>query len=412
MPTAPAFQFYTGDWLKSPELTSCSAATRGIWIDLLCRIHELDKDGSIVGTLRSLCRQARCFPEELTTALDELKSSRVCEVEYIPDSDLIKITSRRMARDISKRKKNRERMRDVRSGDEDAESVTHNACTDPAHKEAQNAHLARGRGRLKNEEEEEDEEEVKETVATTTNAGELKEALSKSFYDREWVEPSAANFHRAVETWLTKLGFSCDREVAVPERGDGKSGRLDLVATSPMGLRAAIELDDLTPRYKSMMKIGAFGADLGIVGLRRGKRSTEYAVQDGIDLVLCAGVSGVSAADIDLAQTTWNELAAELGLATIHTMTPKRRASVRARFMELWPVIDEVYGAIRGSPFLLGENDREWKIDFDFLWERRDSWVKILEGKYTNGQSGNRNRTGSRSAQRTTRKQERGLIEW
>jgi hypothetical protein len=126
MPAPPAFQFYTGDWIKSPELTKCSAATRGIWIDLLCRIHDLDKDGRISGTVVSLARQARAFPDEMERALAELEEAEVCGIERVEGSDLIVITSRRMQRDQRQRGGNRERQqryRDSRSsnGDSNAE---------------------------------------------------------------------------------------------------------------------------------------------------------------------------------------------------------------------------------------------------------------------------------------------------
>ena len=41
----PAFQFYPGDWLKDPALRCCSPAARGIWMDVLCMMHESPKRG-------------------------------------------------------------------------------------------------------------------------------------------------------------------------------------------------------------------------------------------------------------------------------------------------------------------------------------------------------------------------------
>lgn len=41
----PAFQFYPGDWLKDPALRRCSPAARGVWIDMLCLMHECDDYG-------------------------------------------------------------------------------------------------------------------------------------------------------------------------------------------------------------------------------------------------------------------------------------------------------------------------------------------------------------------------------
>ena len=41
----PAFQFYPGDWLKDAALRICSPAARGVWMDLLCLLHECPKRG-------------------------------------------------------------------------------------------------------------------------------------------------------------------------------------------------------------------------------------------------------------------------------------------------------------------------------------------------------------------------------
>ena len=44
----PAFQFYPGDWLRSTDLRSCSVGARGLWIDMICLMHE----GAPYGYLR------------------------------------------------------------------------------------------------------------------------------------------------------------------------------------------------------------------------------------------------------------------------------------------------------------------------------------------------------------------------
>ncbi len=36
----PSFQFYPGDWLRSTDLRSCSIGARGLWMDMLCLMHE------------------------------------------------------------------------------------------------------------------------------------------------------------------------------------------------------------------------------------------------------------------------------------------------------------------------------------------------------------------------------------
>ena len=48
MTKRPAFQFYPGDWLRDTGLRSCSAAARGLWMDILCFMHK----GSPYGYLK------------------------------------------------------------------------------------------------------------------------------------------------------------------------------------------------------------------------------------------------------------------------------------------------------------------------------------------------------------------------
>lgn len=44
----PAFQFYPADWRKDVELRACSLAARGLWIDLMCVMHECEPYGHLV----------------------------------------------------------------------------------------------------------------------------------------------------------------------------------------------------------------------------------------------------------------------------------------------------------------------------------------------------------------------------
>lgn len=102
----PSFQFYPGDWLKDPSLRSCSPATRGIWMDLLCAIHEKDTCG-ISGTVDQLARIAGCFPDEMKTAIEELDRTGTADVEY--GDAVVLVTSRRLERVAARRIRSRER---------------------------------------------------------------------------------------------------------------------------------------------------------------------------------------------------------------------------------------------------------------------------------------------------------------
>ena len=78
--------------------------------------------------------------------------------------------------------------------------------------------------------------------------------------------------------------------------------------------------------------------------------------------------------------TAWNE---SVPFSRIERMTDKRQTALRARraddsWRRDWR---KALAKVRGSPFLRGENDRNWKADVDFFL-RPDSVTRILEGKY------------------------------
>ncbi len=95
----PSFQFYPSDWLRDTALRSCSIGARGLWIDMICYMHE----GNPYGYLKvkdkvilpaNLARMCGLTTSEVEGWLIELQSSGVCE----SDEDGA-IYSRRMIRD-------------------------------------------------------------------------------------------------------------------------------------------------------------------------------------------------------------------------------------------------------------------------------------------------------------------------
>lgn len=124
MTKRPAIMFYTGDWMKDPHLAMCSPATRGIWIDMLCLMHENSESGRLDGDLGGLARACRCTPEQLHDALRELHEYKAAEVTVLPDDtesyQPVTILSRRMVREYERRKYNADKQKRHRAkhGDE------------------------------------------------------------------------------------------------------------------------------------------------------------------------------------------------------------------------------------------------------------------------------------------------------
>jgi len=100
MPKLPAMMFYPGDWLKDPAVRSVSLAARGLWIDMLCLMHESPRRGYLQHvsgkpvTAEQLARMTGCSTDEVSRLLQELEDAGVfsCTEHGV-------IYSRRMVRD-------------------------------------------------------------------------------------------------------------------------------------------------------------------------------------------------------------------------------------------------------------------------------------------------------------------------
>jgi hypothetical protein len=79
----------------------------------------------------------------------------------------------------------------------------------------------------------------------------------------------------------------------------------------------------------------------------------------------------------------YNLKASSLGLAQAKVLTPGRATKLRARLeehgLEGWK---EALAAIERQPFLLGRNDRAWRVNLDFLLQTA-SLNKVREGAYS-----------------------------
>lgn len=85
----------------------------------------------------------------------------------------------------------------------------------------------------------------------------------------------------------------------------------------------------------------------------------------------------------DLIVSKYNSIAKECKLTSIYKLSDKRRVKLKARLDEVGE--DELLKAIdkiKESSFLIGNNDRNWKISFDWLINNDNNMIKLLEDKY------------------------------
>jgi hypothetical protein len=93
----------------------------------------------------------------------------------------------------------------------------------------------------------------------------------------------APDLHFGVACALSEAGFTILPEFKTKPLGDVRDGKIDLVATRDGG-RVAIELDDQSPRSRSLSKLRLFDGYRIVV--LRGRYATE--IPDGIDEVIAA----------------------------------------------------------------------------------------------------------------------------
>ena len=106
--------FLVADWLSDPALSIRSSATRGIWADILCAKHKLDRSGVITGTREQLARLGRCSAVELVHALDELNATNAAVVTE--RDGVVTLKNRRMWREAKERDGSLLRMQKKRNG--------------------------------------------------------------------------------------------------------------------------------------------------------------------------------------------------------------------------------------------------------------------------------------------------------
>ena len=104
----PSFQFYPADWLRDTALRSCSTGARGLWIDMICFMHEGNpyghlKVGNKVILSTNLASMVGATLKDVIDWLEELHQAGVYEL-----GEGGQIYSKRMVRDEILRNKRAE----------------------------------------------------------------------------------------------------------------------------------------------------------------------------------------------------------------------------------------------------------------------------------------------------------------
>jgi len=87
----------------------------------------------------------------------------------------------------------------------------------------------------------------------------------------------------------------------------------------------------------------------------------------------------------------WNSFACKHpALAQIKEITASRAKKLNLRLKESSFVFENILLSAEEQDFLMGKNDRKWVFSFDWLIENDTNYMKVLELKYKNKESGNK----------------------
>jgi hypothetical protein len=102
----PYLDLHAGDWMKDPKVSACLPATRGIWMDAICAMHE-SGTFALTGTVAQLARICRASESEMQSAIDDLCHTGAANVTQRNGN--VTLTNRRRERAFSERDKARVR---------------------------------------------------------------------------------------------------------------------------------------------------------------------------------------------------------------------------------------------------------------------------------------------------------------
>lgn len=115
--------------------------------------------------------------------------------------------------------------------------------------------------------------------------------------------------------------------------------------------------------------------------------SDAVLVEDDMDLLDDSIIAPVASKKIDYSRIVnlYHEICVKL--PKVKVLSDERKAKIKLRFKEVgndYMRIEELFHTVASSDFLNGNNDRAWTADFDWIFQNKTNWVRIMEGRYNN----------------------------
>lgn len=61
----PSFQFYPGDWTGNSNLRRCTHAEKGVWVEVMCLMHDQAEYGVLRWPLKEIVEAVKCKPADV-----------------------------------------------------------------------------------------------------------------------------------------------------------------------------------------------------------------------------------------------------------------------------------------------------------------------------------------------------------
>ena len=84
--------------------------------------------------------------------------------------------------------------------------------------------------------------------------------------------------------------------------------------------------------------------------------------------------------------SSWNSFATKNNLSILKSISASRKSKIKTRMSEGFN-LSEIMVAISEQGFLIGDNNKNWKVSFDWLIENDSNFLKVVERKYINNGS-------------------------
>lgn len=69
MSNRPSFQFYPSDWTSNPNLRRCTFAEKGIWLEVMCLMHDQAEYGVLRWPLKEIAETVKCKTADLQSLI-------------------------------------------------------------------------------------------------------------------------------------------------------------------------------------------------------------------------------------------------------------------------------------------------------------------------------------------------------